>query len=203
MEYNGYKPGYIYVLKSGPYYKIGYADNVDQRLKSVSAASKPDDMTDPIELLFSFKTTSKLIAERHLHTFFDRFRVKGEWFRLRPQDVETLRVFTGEYTVDQFVLDWCKLPDEAVLFSEEDIEFCRKFSIRFGGILPDGLEEYVKHERAKRALKSRAARYRKMLIGLLESMDIDDLEWLVDAAMRRGVRETPSIIDVVEDELEA
>lgn len=188
MEYNGYKPGYIYVLKAGPYYKIGYADDVEQRLKTVSMSVKPDDLTDPIELLFSFQTTSKLIAERQLHSFFDRKRVKGEWFRLDPENVECLRAFAGEYTVDQFVLDWCKLPDDIVLYTEEDVDFCRRFHIRVGKAMPDDLEAVIKRERLKRGRDQRVAHYRKLLLGLLDAMKVEDLEWLMETAMRRGVK---------------
>ena len=188
MEYNGYKPGYIYVLKSGPYYKIGYADDVEQRLKQVSNAVKPDDLVDPIELLFSFSTTSKLLAEKMLHEYFSSKRVKGEWFALSDHSVETLRSFTHESSVDEFVNRWHKIPGDLVLFSAEDVAFCQRYTIKVGSIMPNDLPDAINSERNKRARADRATRYRKSLTKLLENMSVDDMEWMYEAVMSRGVR---------------
>jgi Meiotically Up-regulated Gene 113 (MUG113) protein len=189
MEYNGYKPGYIYVLKSGPYYKIGYADDVEQRMKTVGASVKPDGLVEPIEFLFSFETSSKMIAERMLHDYFASKRVKGEWFELSDHSVETLRTFTtGELSVDEFVNKWHRIPGDLVLFSEEDIAFCQRFMIKVGEIMPDVLEEAIKQERIKRARADRAARYRKSLTKMLENMSVDDMEWIYETIMLRGAR---------------
>lgn len=192
MEWNGYKPGFIYVLRSGPYYKIGYADNVEQRLKTVGAAAAPK-LPEPIELLFSFQTTSKLIAERLLHDFFAKLRVKGEWFELLPRHVDMLRAFTGEYTVDRFVLDYHKVPTDLLLFTDEDIAFCQRFQLRIGSILPDKLADAVCRERISRNRKDRAERYKRSLTRLLDAMSVDDMEWIMEAIMTRGIQAEPVV----------
>lgn len=195
MEYNGYKPGYIYVLGSGRYYKIGYADDVEQRMKTVGASTRPDDLTEPITLLFSFQTTSKMIAERTLHEFFKRYRVKGEWFELSDQHVGMLQGFT-ETSVDEFVIQLHGLPSDLTLYTRRDIEFARMYKLRYAvgnvDILPDDLEERIEEERARRGREQRIERYRKVLSGLLEYMSMEDMEWLYHATMRRGVADEPS-----------
>jgi hypothetical protein len=191
VEYNGYKPGYIYVLKSGPYYKIGYADNVEQRLKVIGNAAKPDDLTEPIELLFSFETTSKMIAERTLHEFFSRFRVKGEWFRLGDRHVESLRGFT-ETSVDEFCIQLHSLPNDVILYTREDIEFAKRYNLRMRGSEegPEDLDEAIEKERSRRGRAQRAEHYRDALSSLLKHMSVEDLEWIYRAIMRRGVSES-------------
>jgi hypothetical protein len=191
MDYNGYKPGFIYVLKSGPYYKIGFADDIEQRMKSVGNSAKPDDLKEPIELFFSFPTQSKLIAERKLHDFFSSVRVKGEWFCLADRHLDILRRFVDGYSVDQFVIHSHRLPTDLVLFSNADIQFCRDFGMKFtygkDVILPEELEMYIERERASRARESRAKKYHKTIAGLLEAMSVEDLEWLYESIMMRGV----------------
>ncbi len=192
MEYNGYKPGYIYVLKSGPYYKIGFADDVEQRLKVIGAAAKPDDLTEPIELLFSFQTTSKMIAERTLHEFFVRHRVKGEWFRLTDRHLNVLRGFT-ESSVDEFAIHLHSLPTDLILYTREDIEFVRKYNLRphvdGSDSVDEDIEDVIEQERARRGREQRILRYRKILTGLLEHMAMEDLEWIYRTIMLRGARE--------------
>lgn len=191
MQYNGYKPGYIYVLKSGPYYKIGYADVVEQRLKTVGSSTKPDDLTEPIELLFSFSTTSKRIAERTLHDFFKRHRVKGEWFKFTDRHIEVLRVFVTT-SVDEFVLKLHGLPDDVTLYTREDIEFCKTFGMLIvennESVPVEELEAYIEHERMRRSRKQRAERYRKNLMSMIEYLPVEDLEWLYRAVIERGTR---------------
>lgn len=198
MEFNGYKPGYIYVLKSAPYYKIGYADDVEQRLKTISAAARPDDMIEPITLLFSFQTTSKMVAERTLHDYFKRYRVKGEWFKLTDQHLAILQRFT-DVSVDEFVIQLHGLPNDLLLYTREDIEFAKTYQLRFVGdkeLVPaDELEGHIEQERARRGRQHRIERYRKVLGNLLEHMSMEDMEWLYRTAMRRGVTDEPSESD--------
>jgi hypothetical protein len=193
MEYNGYKPGYIYVLKSGPYYKIGFADDVAQRLKNVASAVSPD-LPEPITLLFSFPTTSKLIAERALHELFRQSRTKGEWFQLADRHLSMLQRFADGYSVDEFVMHNHRLPDDLVLFSDSDIEFFIGFDLIYPrteahpDITGDNLVEMIGQEKSKRARASRAIRYKETLRKLLDSMSVDDMEWIYETIMLRGVR---------------
>jgi hypothetical protein len=194
VEYNGYKPGFIYVLKSAPYYKIGFADDVEQRLKTVGTSAKPDDLAEPISLLFKFPTRSKMVAERDLHEFLRSARAKGEWFKLNERSVELLRRFADGESVDEFIARLHRIPEDFTLFTQGDVQFCKDFGIRFilpndkdKEILPDGLEAYIEDARALAGRQQRAKRYQKMLTGMLEHMSVDDMEWLMEAVMARGV----------------
>ena len=68
------RPGYVYYLRVGAHYKIGFASNLERRL-----ASYPPDT----ELLAVEPGTLKLEAERHRE--FKHSRISGrEWYRPNP-----------------------------------------------------------------------------------------------------------------------
>lgn len=192
MEYSGYKPGYIYVLRSGPYYKVGYADDVPQRMKTINNAVGPD-LPEPPTVLYTFPTRSKLIAERSMHDFLRQSRVKGEWFKLTSRQLKILELLADGYSIDQFVTMLHRLPSDVVLFSADHIAFFKQFDLIFPAtqaeedITSENLERYIEEEKARRSRKQRAERYQDMITKLLKEMSVDDLEWLYETIMLRGV----------------
>jgi len=63
----------IYFIRCGDHVKIGKADDVGSRFRSIDLMNGSD-----IELLFSYKAL--LSEEQRLHKKFKKYRVKGEWF---------------------------------------------------------------------------------------------------------------------------
>ena len=80
-------PGnYVYVLKAGPYYKIGVSSNVDKRIKQLSALPPFD-----LELVCLLQPDDMYTLERELHIRFAEKRKRGEWFTLDDTDVEWIK----------------------------------------------------------------------------------------------------------------
>ncbi|MBD0344566.1 MAG: GIY-YIG nuclease family protein [Coleofasciculus sp. Co-bin14] len=76
---------FIYVLKSGTYYKIGIAKDVAERLRNLQTGN-------PIEIALvsaSFFENAPRFETR-LHEAFSDYRTRGEWFELPPGKLEEL-----------------------------------------------------------------------------------------------------------------
>ncbi len=74
----------VYLLKAGPYYKIGKAKDLDQRVKQIKLQ-----LPYPVETLHSIKTDDSMGIESYWHKRFACKRVNGEWFLLTDDDVAT------------------------------------------------------------------------------------------------------------------
>jgi len=84
------KPGYVYVIRAGDYFKIGRTGNVDSRLAQIRTACPlaaglvmAQEVADPIRL------------EAELHKEFALHRVHGEWFVLGPEALARIRSRLG------------------------------------------------------------------------------------------------------------
>lgn len=78
--------GYVYLLKSGPAYKIGRAREVDARIKQISPV-----LPYPVEVVHTIPSNNVVRAEAHYHQMFASKRLRGEWFDLSDADVWQLR----------------------------------------------------------------------------------------------------------------
>lgn len=78
--------GFIYVIRSDRYYKIGKSINPYRRL-SVIAVSH----TEQLEIVILLKTNNMPLLENVLHKTFRHKRVKGEWFNLDEDDLNYIR----------------------------------------------------------------------------------------------------------------
>lgn len=82
------RPTFIYLMvnKRNGLYKIGKSDNPSIREKTLQS-EEPE-----IELIYSFPGTSE--TENRLHTMYNGKRVRGEWFKLDPTDVEFIKTLS-------------------------------------------------------------------------------------------------------------
>ncbi len=96
--------GYVYMIRSGYFIKIGHSNDPASRLKSISTAT-PDDC----EVLFCIPGDVKL--ERRLHTEFAACHYKKEWFFLCGK----LKQF-----VDEFEVADAKSPTEITVRQGDD-----------------------------------------------------------------------------------
>ena len=80
----------VYVIRCGYRVKIGFTQNLAQRLHSLTTANHR-----PIELITSWPAPKE--AEKALHARFADLRVKGEWFALQKPIKEWLREEHGVF----------------------------------------------------------------------------------------------------------
>lgn len=70
-----YPDGYVYVLKAGDYFKIGRAKDPYERIKTLKIQ-----LPFPVEIYNVFPCEDYCLTERHMHHFYKKNRVNGEWF---------------------------------------------------------------------------------------------------------------------------
>jgi hypothetical protein len=75
-------PGYVYAIRSGVHLKIGFANDLQQRINDLQVSSPHE-----IELIGS--VTGYREHERRIQMQFAPYRVRGEWFR----DCDAIRRF--------------------------------------------------------------------------------------------------------------
>ena len=84
------QPGWVYVIKADERYKIGISvSDVNKRIESLRTAS-----AFPIEVICIIEVENAREIEALLHNRFRHKRLKGEWFSLDADDLDSLRRMT-------------------------------------------------------------------------------------------------------------
>jgi hypothetical protein len=81
--------GYVYVMECAGFYKVGWSGAPSERLRQIQLCNPL-----PVQLVGHIK--GSMDDETSWHKRFSSKRVRGEWFSLSPQDLET---FLGEPVV--------------------------------------------------------------------------------------------------------
>lgn len=87
--YTESKPGYVYILRYGYYYKIGKANNVSSRITDLGVS-----MPEEPELIHTIEASEPFIAEKYLHDLFESQKVRREWYDLTEDNIQWLKGLT-------------------------------------------------------------------------------------------------------------
>jgi hypothetical protein len=77
----------VYVLTDGFYYKIGVANNVENRILTLQTGNP-----HKIKEVFSFSIENALNVELKLHKKFSKKQLEGEWFNLNQSDLKNIKL---------------------------------------------------------------------------------------------------------------
>lgn len=78
--------GYVYLLKSGKFYKIGLSNSPARRAYELAIQ-----LPERVVTVHTIKTDDPVGIERYWHQRFSERRKNGEWFELRREDVLAFR----------------------------------------------------------------------------------------------------------------
>lgn len=77
---------YIYLMKSGSYYKLGGSDNVERRHYEIGIK-----LAEQLEIIHKIRTDDPSGIETYWHNRFKDKRKQGEWFDLSSSDIKAFK----------------------------------------------------------------------------------------------------------------
>lgn len=88
--------GYVYLMESCGYYKIGLSRSPQGRRLGWENMTRPPDVVKMPDVLWAVKVENPRRCERVLHSRFHSQRTQGEWFRLSPSDVQWITSLSSD-----------------------------------------------------------------------------------------------------------
>lgn len=78
--------GFVYLMRSGKFYKVGRSNSAERRAYEVQLA-----LPEELVLVHKIKTDDPSGIEAYWHARFASRRLRGEWFDLRREDIVAFR----------------------------------------------------------------------------------------------------------------
>lgn len=85
--------GFVYLIRCGDYYKIGFSDTPTRRVKDLQTAN-------PVEVVLVATIPGTMKSESTWHRTFAHKKVRGEWFDLDKEEIGAFLRTPGCKTVD-------------------------------------------------------------------------------------------------------
>jgi hypothetical protein len=79
--------GFVYVIKSDKYCKIGMSLLPEKRISSIKTSCP-----HKVEIIRIFETDNMIKMEKNLHNYFIAYKLRGEWFDLPEEAIQALRL---------------------------------------------------------------------------------------------------------------
>ena len=80
--------GYIYLLESLGFYKIGVTENLNLRISTIKSSTPHN-----VVIVDFFPSYLPYQDEHHLHQMWKEFRVKGEWFSIPQHEIKNRKTW--------------------------------------------------------------------------------------------------------------
>lgn len=90
--------GYVYLVRCGPYYKIGRTKDLSARISKLAIL-----LPHPLLIIHTIPTDNPAELESCFHDHYSEKRLNGEWFNLDEKDIRYFSEFSEVFNGADFI----------------------------------------------------------------------------------------------------